>query len=400
MKKKKILFITGIQPSSLTGGLFIATHSRIKEYLDIDQVNVDVLNIVISNSWLLNIFFKFASQIKSDFSLPASYHYEGIEYPNIIIKRGILFYILQKFGFISLLVKLFSGNIRKKIRHSQFDIAAIHGGLAGIFAANVCYENEKTYYITFHGTDINICPGLSKQWYKSTSEMIRNAAAVFFVSKSLKESAEKQGLLSNPNNFVSYNAINTKRFKKISLEAVSKFKRNIGLVPNVKTVGYVGHLKPVKGVDFLPDIFVRVKKDYNNNLQFAIIGKGPLEHKLKEAFDSRNIEVTFINEVSPSDMPVVYNSIDVLVLPSRNEGMPLVVLEAQACGTPCVASKVGGIHEILDEDNLVAHGKHFNSLCADKVVRILNMSNPALQLNVQNWTSVVVGELFELNKLI
>jgi glycosyltransferase involved in cell wall biosynthesis len=60
--------------------------------------------------------------------------------------------------------------------------------------------------------------------------------------------------------------------------------------------------------------------------------------------------VTFLGAVPHEELPSWMAAADVLVLPSRREGLGLVLLEAMACGTPCVASRVGGIPEILGED--------------------------------------------------
>jgi glycosyltransferase involved in cell wall biosynthesis len=58
--------------------------------------------------------------------------------------------------------------------------------------------------------------------------------------------------------------------------------------------------------------------------------------------------VTFLGHVDHDKLPLFYNMADVLVLPSNMEGIPMVILESLSCGTPVVASRVGGIPDLID----------------------------------------------------
>ena len=83
--------------------------------------------------------------------------------------------------------------------------------------------------------------------------------------------------------------------------------------------------------------------------QCLVIGSGPLETSLKELSHQQGLDdmVTFLGE--RSDIPVVLNAIDLFVLPSRWECLPMVLLEALAAGTPIVATSVGGVPEVMEQ---------------------------------------------------
>ena len=80
--------------------------------------------------------------------------------------------------------------------------------------------------------------------------------------------------------------------------------------------------------------------------------------------------------VPSSDMPAVMNCVDVLVLPSRNEGLPLVCAEAMRCGAHALGADVGGVAEVVGKDNVVAHGDGFVVSMASKAVSVLNGDAP------------------------
>lgn len=81
--------------------------------------------------------------------------------------------------------------------------------------------------------------------------------------------------------------------------------------------------------------------------------------------------ISFLGNVEAEDMPALMNCVDVLVLPSLNEGLPLVCAEALKCGANVVGSDVGGIAEVIGHQNVVPHGPDFVSQFAQKVVSML-----------------------------
>jgi glycosyltransferase involved in cell wall biosynthesis len=87
--------------------------------------------------------------------------------------------------------------------------------------------------------------------------------------------------------------------------------------------------------------------------------------------------VTFVGYVPHSDLADWYTAADLTVLPSHSEGVPNVLLESIASGTPFVATRVGGIAEIADPvlDRLVAPGDP--AALADAIVDALSMPQPA-----------------------
>jgi len=115
-----------------------------------------------------------------------------------------------------------------------------------------------------------------------------------------------------------------------------------------------GHINPLKGFRFLIKAFKFLKRKYHRSL-CVIAGGGYLSEILRLRRLAYKLGVhdslIVLGHVNYEKMPYVYSISDVVVLPSLCEGTPLVLLEAMACGKPVVATRVGGIPEIVE------HGK-------------------------------------------
>jgi glycosyltransferase involved in cell wall biosynthesis len=114
-------------------------------------------------------------------------------------------------------------------------------------------------------------------------------------------------------------------------------------------VGCVARLAHQKGIDVLLDAAPAVLK-HVPDARFMVIGDGPLEVVLRRRAAELGVadRVRFRTDLV-GDARSVLSAIDVFVLPSRWEGMPIALLEAAAAGLPCIASRVGGVEEVLED---------------------------------------------------
>lgn len=122
---------------------------------------------------------------------------------------------------------------------------------------------------------------------------------------------------------------------------------------NQKTivVGFVGWLWPVKGVRFLMEAMIDIMRE-NPRVFLSLVGRGDEERHLRERAAEAHLEHRVVFHGWRSDIHEIMPGFDVLVLPSLNEGMGRVLVEAMAAGVPIVASNVGGIPD------LVKHGEN------------------------------------------
>ena len=103
-----------------------------------------------------------------------------------------------------------------------------------------------------------------------------------------------------------------------------------------------------------------------------MVGDGKLRSSVEPALMSdETIDVKLWGNVPADEMPDVMNCIDVMVLPSLNEGLPLVCAEAVNCGANVVGADVGGIPEVIGREYVVPHGEEFIEAMAAKVIELL-----------------------------
>ena len=121
--------------------------------------------------------------------------------------------------------------------------------------------------------------------------------------------------------------------------------RNAG----IRQILFAGRLDPVKRPLLLIDIAEHLyKRDKLRPFRMVIAGDGPELPALRERAKQKHLETFFDFLGHVDDLAPVMRDADIVILPSRSEGVPLVLLEAMACARPVVASRVGGIPQIVD----------------------------------------------------
>lgn len=124
-------------------------------------------------------------------------------------------------------------------------------------------------------------------------------------------------------------------------------RRRLGLPTDERIVLFIGNLVAVKGIDVLLEACKRLA-DRGEQFHCYLVGQGVLRAELERRAAELGLgnRVTFIGPVQHAELANWYRASNVFVLPSRSEGVPCVLLEAAACQTPFVASRVGGIPEV------------------------------------------------------
>lgn len=246
----------------------------------------------------------------------------------------------------------------------------------GWAAVRLAREANLPVVIKVHGSDLlTIGNQLGKGM--RTAEALVCADAVIAVSRNLAGRALAMGADAARVHVV-YNGVDTTAFHP-GPRALAR--QRLGLVSPDPLVLFVGNLVPVKGLDVLIDALTSLANG-GQRFQCAMVGNGPLKAQLQSRINSLGLSnrVRLLGARPLEELPTWYQASSLVVLPSRSEGVPNVLLEATACGIPFVASDVGGIPEIAPAESLVPPGDA--AALAERISVFLNrQDSPVADVN-------------------
>lgn len=131
------------------------------------------------------------------------------------------------------------------------------------------------------------------------------------------------------------NAVDTSKFA-FSTSNRDKLRKELG-ISNKYVIGHIGRFTKQKNHYFLIDIFEQYYKK-NSNAVLLLVGIGELQDEIKDAVKKKKLEDAVIFLGKRSDVDELYSAMDLFVLPSLYEGLPVVGVEAQVSGLPCIFS--------------------------------------------------------------
>lgn len=163
----------------------------------------------------------------------------------------------------------------------------------------------------------------------------------------------------------------------------NKKREELGLNKDDKVLCCVARLVPVKGHKYLIEAMPKILKEIPN-VKLLIIGDGELRQDLENLAKNIGIADKIIFLGLRFDVPELLSILDLFVLPSLNEGMGKVLIEAMACSLPVVASEVGGIKEIVinNETGMLVPPKDSEKM-AKNIVYLLNDDELAKKMGIK-----------------
>lgn len=175
-------------------------------------------------------------------------------------------------------------------------------------------------------------------------------------------------------------------------------RRNYGITNDQILVATVGRLSKEKNQDLLIRAALRIAP-YQPKLRFLIAGSGPEEAKLKELIRQKGGENNIIMAGQVDDIAPLYQAMDIFVLCSLTEGVPLTILEAMAARVPVITTRVGGIPEIIDDNRSgILINSEDETALAEKIGDLCRHETKRLALTDQAF--IDVSQKFSMDKMI
>ncbi len=345
-------------------GLFNAVHNRIKHLLSTDECWVDAYCI---HSW----DSAFSRRVRKTPYIPERLEVvevDGITYRMLWYDFSLVdFAMVEKIHMKPLFFRMVMKSWLPWLK--DYDCISAHSFAGGLVAQEASRKYGIPYYVSWHGSDVHTHPLRNSLIFKETASVMEGASCNFFVSEALKEASGK--ITVSARGEVLYNGV-SEEFERFPDHCRDEVRRNNGISEDDKVVAFVGSLVSVKNVSVLQPLFHEIRARYEGTLRFWMVGDGKLRGQVEAAMAADDsVDVTFWGNVPSEHMPSVMNCIDVMVLPSLNEGLPLVCAEAIRCGVSVVGSDVGGIPEVIDRDSVVSLGPDFISEMASRVIQAL-----------------------------
>lgn len=388
-----ILVFTTLYPNTvqIRNGIFVQT--RLTHLLASGQVKAKVVAPV---PWFPIKWQKFGGY--SEFARVP--YYEELNGVEVYHPRYV---VLPKIGMNFSPLSLYWGaqrTIRKIVREGfDFDLIDAHYFYPdGVAAVKLGEYFRKPVVVTARGTDINLIPNF-KGPNRKISQAVNRASGIVTVSQALKNRMVVTFKVNRERINVLRNGVDLDLFKPLNRDQI---RLELGLAADDKVLLSVGNLVAAKGHDL-----VIAALQHLPGYRLFIVGEGAELGRLKRLADSMEVKdrVTFVGNLTQEKLSNYYNLADVLVLASLREGWPNVLLESMACGTPVIASDVGGVSEIIQDDQVgaILKDRAVGSI-TDAVARIFS-SNPDRKL-VRNyaekfsWDPTTNGQLQLFSKLV
>ena len=235
-----------------------------------------------------------------------------------------------------------------------YDYIHSHYWLSGIVAEKLSDVWRIPHTVTFHTlakTKTRARTGEEEVALRAESEfkIMNSAMSILVLTEAEKSDIQRLYKIPIEKIKVIPGGVDTETFYPENKVSARKYLN----IPNKKTLLYAGRIEPIKGLDILIESFNTIQQ--HQDCQLVIVGGnlGEDEELAKLKSYARQLgllnKIIFIGSVTQEELRYYYSAADIFVFPSHYESFGLVALESMACGTPVVASRVGGIPSFIDD---------------------------------------------------
>jgi glycosyltransferase involved in cell wall biosynthesis len=246
----------------------------------------------------------------------------------------------------------------------------------------------KPYIVYGRGTDVyRICSSKGVKGFilkRFAKIILKQASLAIALSENMKTSMKQ---ILNRQIVVLTNGVNLEEIKLNAAKKQEKFGE--------KQLLFVGNVRPIKGVEYLIEAMQIVAKK-QPTARLVIVGSYNPDFARKIPRNLRE-KILLKGFVENKNIPSLMKNSDIFILPSISEGIPNVVLEAMAVGLPIVATRVGGVPELIkDAENGFLVPARSSEQLAEKILLLLNDENLRERISQNNLNA---SKKYDINKI-
>ncbi|MET4560953.1 N-acetyl-alpha-D-glucosaminyl L-malate synthase BshA [Lysinibacillus parviboronicapiens] len=281
------------------------------------------------------------------------------------------------------------------IKDEGLDVLHVHYAIPHAVCAVLAREMSGQnigIVTTLHGTDISVL-GQDSTLSQAIRYGIDKSDVVTAVSEALKEQTYDLIDTVKPIDTI-YNFVDEREYRPLD---PGNLKAQFGIQADEKVIIHVSNFRKIKNLPHVVDAFMKIRA--NMKAKLLLVGDGPEKHRVMDQVKGSLYvkDVLFLGK--QENLAELYSISDLKLLLSQQESFGLVLLEAMACGVPCIGSAVGGIPEVIDhgvDGYLVEQGD--TDAVAEYAVNLLN-DEQQLQ-NFREAAMRAVNEKFHSSKIV
>ena len=366
-------------------GVFNAVINRVKHLQQIADYKVDVYMFQVYDGWLMR-------RVRHSRKIDSR--------PDEIIADGVKMHItwFRRRWSDAIMHRLFKKPPRAMLRRLHrlgwelrgHDLVSAHDRIVGHAAVFAGKKLQIPAFITWHGASIYTDPPRDLMIKDQTIKLLHEATCNFFVSQGLLDKARAELTDDFPAEVLLNGA--SEQFVRYDDNLRMRLRDEYGVNDGNKVVAFVGRFEPVKNVTMLPELFAEIEQKYGEQMTFWAIGDGIQLSETQALMEKKGVQCRFFGKVPPEEIPDLLNCVDLLVLPSSLEGLPLVVIEALSCGAHVVATNVIGTAEAIGRDNAIDFGENFVDRFTTRAVQLLQGDIEQTLPAEVSWTATAIKE--------
>lgn len=279
--------------------------------------------------------------------------------------------------------------LKKMISKEPVDIIHAHTRVTQVLAFFLAKKFNAPLVTTCHGF-------FKPRWHRRAFPCWGDKTIA--ISSQVKDHLINDFRMKEEDIYLIHNGIELNKSRSYSLEELERLKNRMSISKGCVVVGTVARFSTVKGLDYFIKAMPYVLKE-NKDTVFLLIGYGPEEKNLKMIAKDLGVEDKIIFFKPSEDSYEYIPVIDIFVMPSIQEGLGISILEAQANKIPVIASNVGGIPDIIEDNVTGILFEPKNELAMSRaILRLIKDKDLALRIKNRAYEKIVKD--FSLERMV